>query len=130
MVNRRGLPKQIYSDNSTNFVGTNKELKELVTNLDEETLKESLANRGVKWFFNPPLAPHFVGVHESMIKAAKRVVVAILSNSDVKNEELITAFTGAEALINSRPLTYHSVSPHDDVPLTPNHFLFGQAGGQ
>ena len=130
MVNRRGLPEEIYSDNGTNFVGANKELKKLVTNLDEETLKESLANRGVKWFFNPPLAPHFGGVHESMIKAAKRAVVAILSNSDVKDEELITAFTGAEALINSRPLTYQSTSPHDDVPLTPNHFLFGQAGGQ
>ena len=130
MVNRRGLPEEIYSDNGTNFVGANKELKELVTNLDEETLKESLANRGVKWFFNPPLAPHFGGVHESMIKAAKRAVMAILSNSDVKDEELITAFTGAEALINSRPLTYQSASPHDDVPLTPNHFLFSQAGGQ
>ena len=52
MVNRRGLPKEIYSDNGTNFVGANQELKDVVTNLDEETLKESLANRGVKWFFN------------------------------------------------------------------------------
>ena len=84
--------------NGTNLV-ENKELKELVTNLDEEMLKESLANRGVKWFFNQPLAPHFGVVHESMIKAAKSAVVEILSNSDVKDEVLITAFTGAEALI-------------------------------
>ncbi|KAL9979989.1 hypothetical protein ACROYT_G008519 [Oculina patagonica] len=45
-------------------------------------------------------------------------------------EELETAFTGAEALLNSRPLTYQSANPEDDVPLTPNHFLFGQVGGQ
>ena len=42
----------------------------------------------------------------------------------------MTAFTGAEALINSRPLTYQSANPSDDVPLTPNHFLHGQIGGQ
>ena len=42
----------------------------------------------------------------------------------------MTAFTGAEVLLNSRPLAYQSVSPEDDVPLTPNHFLFGQVGGQ
>jgi len=28
----------------------------------------------------------------------------IMGNSDVTDEELTTAFTGAEALINSRPL--------------------------
>ena len=99
MVNRRGLPEEIYSDNGTNFIGGNKELKELITNLDEETRKESLANRGGKWFFNPPLAPHFGDVHDSMIKAAKRAVVSILSNSDVKDEDLITAFTGQKLLL-------------------------------
>ena len=40
------------------------------------------------------------------------------------------AFTGAEALINSRPLTYQSANPEDDIPLKPNHLLCGQIGGQ
>ena len=57
-----------------------------------------------------------------MIKAAKIAGVAILSYSDVKDEELITAFSGVEALINSRPLTYQSASPYDDVPLTTNQY--------
>ena len=65
-----------------------------------------------------------------MIKAAKRAILAILSNADVNDEELMTAFTGAEALINSGPLTYQSANPNDDVPLTPNHFLQGQIGGE
>ena len=42
----------------------------------------------------------------------------------------MTAVIGAEGLINSRPLTYQSPNPADDVPLTPNHFLHGQVGGQ
>ena len=130
MTNRRGLPQEMISDNGTNFVGANRELCELVKSLDKDKIKRSAANKGIKWHFNPPLAPHFGGVHETMIKAAKRAIYVILGNADVSDEELITAFTGAEALINSRPLTYQSASPEDDVPLTPNHFLHGQIGGQ
>ena len=51
---------------------------------------------------------------------------AVLGNADVTDEELTTAFTGAEALLNSRPLTYQSANPKDGIPLTPNHFLIGQ----
>jgi len=65
-----------------------------------------------------------------MIKAAKRAIVAILGNADVNDKELMTAFTGAETLINSQPLTYQSASPEDYSPLTPNHFLHGQVGGK
>ncbi|XP_074653605.1 uncharacterized protein LOC141907761 [Tubulanus polymorphus] len=130
MVNRRGLPIEMNSDNGTNFVGANNELKELVKLLDKENMRRTTANQGVKWYFNPPLAPHFGGVHETMIKSAKRAIYAILGNADVNDEELLSAFTGAEALINSRPLTYQSANPDDDVPLTPNHFLFGQMGGE
>ena len=107
-----------------------RELRELVAVLDREKIAQSTANKGVIWHFNPPHAPHFGGVHETMIKAAKRAVNAVLGNADVTDEELVTAFTGAEALLNSRPLTYQAANPEDDIPLTPNHFLIGQIGGQ
>ena len=45
------------------------------------------------------------------------------------DEELLSAFVGSEGLINSRPLTYQSADPNDNVPLTPNHLLLGQLGG-
>ena len=122
MVNRRGLPKEIISDNGTNFVGAEKELRQLVQLLDQDRIMASTSNRGVKWHFNPPYAPHFGGVHETMIKSAKKAIQAILGCADITDEELITAFTGAEALINSRPLTYRSANPKDNTPLTPNHF--------
>ena len=130
MTNRRGLPKEMLSDNGSNFIGANKELQELVRQLDQERITKSTANKGVKWYFNPPLAPHFGGAHEAMIKEAKRAVNAILDDADITDEEIMTAFTEAEALYNSRPLTYQSANPEDDVPLTPNHSLFGQIGGQ
>lgn len=129
MVNRRGLPKEIISDNGTNFVGAEKELRQLVQLLDQDRIMASTSNRGVKWHFNPPYAPHFGGVHETMIKSAKKAIHAILGCADITDEELFTAFTGAEALINSRPLTYQSANPKDNTPLTPNHFLHCQVGG-
>jgi len=90
----------------------------------------STANKGIKWKFNPPYAPHFVGVFEIMIKSAKRAIMAILKEADVDDEELMTAFSGAEALINSRTLTYQSAEVKDNIPLTPNHFLHVQMGGK
>ena len=130
MASRRGLPDEVYSDNGTNLKAADKELKQLLSQLEPGKINESLANKGVAWYFNPPLAPHFGGVHETMIKAAKRAMNAILGNPDITDEELLSAIVGAEALINSRPLTYQSANPTDDIPLTPNHFLHGQMGGQ
>ena len=47
------------------------------------------------------MAPHFGGVHESMIKSAKTAIKAILGSADINDKELNSAFVGAEALINS-----------------------------
>ena len=117
-------------DNGTNFVEANEELCGLITQMTKDTIvNESLVKQGVKWTFNPQYASHFGGVLETMIKAAKRAIIAILGNADVTDEELMTAFTGAESLINSRPLTYQSANPDDITPSTPNHFLQGQISG-
>ena len=130
MANRRGLPEELFSDNGTNFKGADRELTMLLSELDERKINTTVANKGVKWNFNPPLAPHFGGAHESMIKSAKKAITAILGQADITDEELMTAIIGAEGLINSRPLTYQSANHEDDLPLTPNHFLHGQIGGQ
>ena len=41
--------------------------------------------------------------------------MAILGNADIIGEELMTVFTGAEALIDSRPLTCQSANPEGDT---------------
>ena len=130
MANRRGLREEIISDNGTNFIGADKELRQLVERLDKNTIISPTASKAVKWKFNPPHVPHFGGIFESMIKSAKKAIYAILGSADITDEELLSAFTGAEALINSRPLTYQSANLKDNIPLTPNHFLFGQLGGK
>ena len=129
MESRRGIPEVMFSDNGGNFAKEDKELKDLVNQLDEEKIKQTTANNRAKWSFNPPAAPQFGGVHEIMVKAAEKAIKNILGNADINEEELVTAFVGAEDLINSRPLTYQSSQPAGDAPLTPNHFLYGQLGG-
>ena len=118
-TSRRETPSEIISDNGTNFVGAVNELMELVNNIDKAKIQRCTAHKKIKWVFNPPAAPHFGGVFEIMVKAAEKALYAVLSSNDVTDEELITACAGVESLINSRPLTYQSADPHDNVPLTP-----------
>ena len=65
-----------------------------------------------------------------MVKAAKKATYTVLRDRDVTDQELITVFAVVESLLNFRPLTYQSSDPPGSVPLTPNHFLHGQMGGQ
>jgi len=51
-----------------------------------------------------------------------RTILAVLGNADVKDEELMAAFTGAESMMNFRPFTYQSAYPHE-YTFNPNHFL-------
>ena len=97
MINTRG--------NITNLLAANKELCELICK--DLKVQSSTTSKGIKCTFNPPYAPHFGRVFEIMIKLAKRAIVAILINADVNDEQLMTTFCGAEALIKSRPLSIH-----------------------
>ena len=76
-------------------------IKKLIEKLDAEKTVASGADKRTKWNFNRPLAPHFGGVHESMIKSAKKAIKATAGNVDVNDEELMTIFTGTENLLNS-----------------------------
>jgi hypothetical protein len=130
MVARRGRPVEIVSDNGTNFVGGERELSTLVAAMDKSKIEDRMTTLGIDWRFNPPLAPHHGGVFESMIKSAKRALRAILRDANLRDDELLTAVVEVEGLLNSRPLGYCSTDPKDKEVLTPNHFLYGQAGGQ
>ena len=75
--------------------------------LDHKKIQDATTSHGVEWHFNPPLAPHFSGVHEIMIKAAKKAIYAILGSADITDEELWSAVVGAEGLINSVRQFWH-----------------------
>ena len=130
MVATRGRPDEVTSDNGTNFVGADGELKELIQAIDKDKIVDDCANKGIKWNWNPPLGSHFGGVFESLIKVAKKSLKAIVGNAGLNDDELQTAIKEVEALMNSRPLGYEGADPRDEPVLTPSHFLIGQLGGQ
>lgn len=50
-ASRKGRPEAMCSDNGTNFKGADTQLKVLVSAVDKEKIKESAANRGIKWYY-------------------------------------------------------------------------------
>ena len=125
-IKRRGTPSIMVSDNGTNFTGAERELREASEAIDRTQVSRKFAHEGIEWRFNPPRAPHFGGVFEIVVKAAKRAITTVLANASLTDEELLTALIEAEHLINTRPLTTVSDDAQDDQPLTPQHFLVGR----
>ena len=91
MTARRGWLRQKLSDNGTNFVSVSRELRDLVSAMDQDKIQRMTSNKGVNWKWNQPAAPHFGGVFESMIKLAKQTIFAVLGDAEVNDEGLKSA---------------------------------------
>ena len=66
-VARRGPPSDIYSDNGTNFVGADRELKQSLQEWNQSQIADFLSQKGIQWHFNPLAAPHFGGIWEHLV---------------------------------------------------------------
>lgn len=118
-VARRGRPQVIYSDNGTNFRGTENAFATL--NWDQ-IMRETSVQR-IIWRFNPPTASWWGGFFERLIGVVKQLLRRVLGRACLSYEELLTSLCDCEAVVNSRPLTYVSNDSKDLVPLTPAMFL-------
>ena len=127
-VARRGVPKKVFSDNGTNFVGGEKEMRLSMQDISPDKVQEYAVRNNIDWHFNPPTAAHMGGVWERMVGAVKKVFKAILSNVQLTDEILETLFVEVESILNGRPLTKLSDDPSDATPLTPNHLLLLREG--
>lgn len=124
-TSRRGKCAKLCSDNATNFVGANKELKRLheIVNKPEVILANYLANEGIDWKFIPPRSPNFGGLWEAAIKSFKYHFVRVVRGSNLDYEEFLTVVIQVEGILNSRPLCPMVTNDDDFSVLTPAHFL-------
>ncbi|KAF6213645.1 hypothetical protein GE061_011366 [Apolygus lucorum] len=128
-IARRGTPREIFSDNGTNFKKADRELKDAFRDLQADEVQRQLAPHGIKWIFNCPAAPHMGGAWERLVQTVKKALNATLNEQAPREDVLTTALAEVEFIVNSRPLTQVSVDPADMECLTPNHFLLGDALG-
>ncbi|XP_071648478.1 uncharacterized protein [Temnothorax longispinosus] len=118
-IARRGRPSTVYTDNGTNFTGTNRCLQEI----DWRKVKEYGSVERIQWIFNPPSAAWWGGWWERLVRSIKELLRKILKRASLNYEELTTILCDCEAIINSRPLTYIAENPHQLIPLSPALFL-------
>ena len=125
---RRGHCAELFSDCGTNFVGADKQLREMFTeaSVQYQQITYSLSHESTTWTFNPPSAPHFGGLWglwEAAVKSAKRHLRRVIGEQILTFVEYSTLLCRIEACLNSRPLTPLSDDASELCPLTPAHFL-------
>lgn len=114
-VSRRGRCAHLYSDQGTNFVGSRKEIRNML---------ESVAGAdNIEHHFLPGNAPHLGGLWEAGIKSVKTHLKRVIGEQILTYEEFYTVLVQIEAVLNSRPLTPMSSDVNDLSVLTAGHFL-------
>lgn len=67
-IARRGQVAEIRSDNGTNFVGAERELREAIQSWNQSKINDILLQRKIKWTFNPPTGSHHGRIWERLIR--------------------------------------------------------------
>ena len=117
-MNRRGVPQLCISDHGSNFVAAAKWVRE--KNLD------------MKWQFVVERGPWWGGAWERLVGIVKGLLRRSLGHAVLTWEELVTALTEVEKVINCRPISYLWESANPDggvpIPLCPEQFLLPPRG--
>jgi hypothetical protein len=123
---RRGRPVEVISDNGTNFIGGERELRENLKAINQTAVEQWMVQREIRWKFIAARSPHWGGVWERLVKSTKQVMYSLLKGQTLTDELLQTTLCTVEGILNDRPLTKISTDPKDEQPLTPNMLLAGR----
>lgn len=126
---RRGTPREFYSDNGTNFVCAEKEIREAVREIDKNELIRVFTTTITKWNFIPPSSPHMGGAWERLVRSVKNVFYSISHIRTPSDELLRGMLAEVENIINSRPLVYVPIEHENAEAITPNHLLLCSSNG-
>ena len=115
------------SDNGTQFVGAERELREMITGWNKDELREFCAEKGMKWKFTTPAAPHHNGCAEALVKSCKKALKIAISKQVLTPFELYTCLLEVANLVNQRPIDRIPNNPDDGTYLCPNDILLGRS---
>ena len=126
----RGQPAVMISDNGSQFVGAERELREMVRGLNQEHIQEFCAEKGMHWKFTTPAAPHQNGCAEALVKTCKNALKKAIGNQVLTPFELYTVFLEVANLVNQRPIGRVPNDPDDGAYICPNDILLGRASSE
>ena len=126
----RGQPARMYSDNGTQFVGAERELREMVQGWNDQELKDFCSERGTEWKFITPQAPHQNGTAESLVKSCKVALRKAIGSQILTPFELHTCLQEVANLVNQRPIGRAPNDPDDGAYLCPNDMLLGRSSSR
>ena len=129
MIARRGNVRTIYSDNGSNFIGAENDMKKALEEMDDkktQALVQEFGGDWIKWKRSPPVANHMGGVWKRKIRSARRILSSLMQThgKSFDEESLLTLMVETEGILNSRPLTVETISdPTSELPLSPAKIL-------
>ncbi|XP_045509323.1 uncharacterized protein LOC123704873 [Colias croceus] len=127
MSARRGVPRHIYSDQGTNFIGANnilqREYTQILEILSSNECTSIISEMNIDWHFNAPSWPSAGGLWEAAVKSLKHHLKRVIGEQKLAFEEYSTLLSQLEACLNSRPLCPLTEDPDNLDYLTPAHFL-------
>ena len=122
----RGQPAMMTSDNGTQFVGAERELREMITGWNKYELREFCAKKGIKWKFTTPAAPHHNGCAEALVKSCKKALKIAIRKQVLTPFELYTCLLEVANLVNQRPIGRIPNDPDNGTYVCPNDILLGR----
>ena len=122
---RRRHCSQLFSDNGTNFVGADRQLRDMFTESSEYYKQNvfSLAKSSTFWHFIPPASPDFGGLREAAVRSMKLHLRRVIGDQILTFVEYSTLLCKIEACLNSRPLIPLADDASELEPLTSAHFF-------
>ena len=77
LVARRGNVRSVYSNDGSNFIGAERELKKAYSGTNDDKIQsfmEGIGGDWIKWHKNPLFASHMGGVWKRQIRSARAIL--------------------------------------------------------